>query len=114
MMVEVAKKDYESGIDGEATMIFGGKIGAKVYSTKVGGKLQEVVAIKELNHKVEVGADGQHYDEETFKELDSQVHMVFDNVESIEVVQRWLAEAKIRLTRREFTEELRKIKESQQ
>lgn len=85
-------KEIKSGINGEAEIIFGGKIGACISKINI-DKPNVVVRIGELKEVLQIGVFTKKSE---YKE-GFQVNMVFDKIESIEIVQEWLENAKKRL-----------------
>lgn len=83
------EEKLESGIFGNADVIFGGKIGATI------GELKEedfyvVLCLYELSKKYELGVipTNEDFDREP------EATLMFKDVKSIEIVQEWLEEAK--------------------
>lgn len=85
-------KILESRIDGEADIIFGGKIGACTNSLNI-EEPNRVLRIGELNENLGVGTWNNSINESNFKE-GFQVNLVFTNSDSIDVVIDWLKETK--------------------
>ena len=76
----------ESGVFGEAEVIFGGKVGASLGKADDVNVPHIVVMFEELNKNMEIGIDTSKED----CHKTPQVFMLFDNIESIEVVQKIL------------------------
>ena len=94
----------ESRIDGEADVIFGGKIGACTNSLKI-EQPNRVLRIGELNENLGIGTWNNNINESSFKE-GFQVNLVFTNPDSIDVVIDWLKE-----TKKELNDKLKEVKD---
>ena len=88
------KEMFKSGAYGNAAVVFGGKIGAYVRPAKI-GRPNCMIAFSELENKFNPGdtiTEGSYNGE-------TQVHLIFDSIESINVVQGYLNKAKYILKR---------------
>lgn len=85
-------KNLESGIVGNANIIYGGKIGGTISRIK-SDEPNVVVRIAELQDKQVIG----EVEENRIYKTDFQVNMVFDKIESIDAVMNWLERAKEKL-----------------
>ena len=82
----------ESGIEGYANIIFGGKIGSRLakLNTDEPNIVLQVGELKEMQTIGSAEKDREYKD-------DFQVHMIFNKVESIDAVMKWLELAKEKL-----------------
>lgn len=75
----------ESGVFGEGAVVFGGKVNGLVYSTYA-DRPNVVIGFRELDKVYNIGAEP----DEVNRDVETQIHLVFDNVESIDIVREWL------------------------
>ena len=82
----------ESGIQGQANIIFGGKIGSTLTKLNT-DEFNVVLRVGELKEVQTIGlAEKDREYEDGY-----QVHMIFNKVESIDAVMKWLELAKEKL-----------------
>lgn len=84
--------EIQSGVYGNATVIFGGRIGGKIGRIKDFNKPHVVLSFDELNANYAVGRNIATTDRNN-----TQVSLVFDNIKSIEIMKTWLNDVAILL-----------------
>ena len=75
----------KSQIEGKANIIFGGKIGGAITKFKT-DEPNIILRIGELSKEKSIGEPTKDND----YEKDFQVNMIFNNIESIKIVKKWL------------------------
>lgn len=90
--MEDNKNIIESGIVGNGAVVFGGKVNAAIYSVELDTP-NVVIGFRELDRVYKIGETP----DEINRNKDTQIHLVFDKIESIDVVKSWLDMAKDRL-----------------
>lgn len=81
-----------SEIRGQANIVFGGKIGGAITKFKT-DEPNIILRIGELSKEKSIGDTTEDND----YEKDFQVNMIFNNIESIKIVKKWLDMAEEKL-----------------